>query len=56
VIFVAALAWLAREWVRSDGRAAHRIDLRLARQREAKRRHEAALHQVFDRSVPRPPR
>jgi putative copper resistance protein D len=59
LIFLLACVWLVREWLRSESRAANRLDRRLARDRAAERERKAALAQVFERSptqkAPDPP-
>ena len=49
MIFLVALAGLAVHWMRYETRQTRRTDLVLARKREAERRRNAALEQVFNR-------
>lgn len=51
MIFVGALAGLILRWVAYEHRNQHRVDLRLALQREALRKHRAALDKVFTRGI-----
>ncbi|MCC6388515.1 MAG: cytochrome c oxidase assembly protein [Dehalococcoidia bacterium] len=51
LVFVAALVFIILGWIRYEARHARRVDARLARAREAKRRREAALQQVFQKTI-----
>lgn len=51
LIFMACIAGLAARWVRQDAADGRRIERRLAREREAERKHKEALRQVFERGI-----
>ncbi len=51
LVFVAALAAIVVAWLQYESRNNHRIDIRLAKQREAERQRQAALEQVFHKPV-----
>ena len=49
MIFIAAFAGIIARWVQYEKRNAHRTDWRLALQREARRKRDVAMEQVFRR-------
>jgi len=51
LVFVAALVLIILGWIRYETRHARRVDLRLARAREERRRRAAALQQVFQKTI-----
>ena len=51
LVFVAALAGIIARWMQYEGRTTARLDARLAKEREAARRHREALEQVFRKGV-----
>ena len=51
LVFLVALVLIIAGWFRFETRHARRVDLHLARLREARRKREAALQQVFRKTV-----
>jgi putative copper resistance protein D len=51
LVFLAALIGVVARWIAYEQRNQHRVDLRLALQREKRRRKAAALEQVFTKGV-----
>ncbi|MDZ7727708.1 MAG: cytochrome c oxidase assembly protein [Dehalococcoidia bacterium] len=50
-VFLAILIAIITRWMQYEARNSHRVDRRLAREREERRRREAALEQVFDKRI-----
>jgi hypothetical protein len=51
LIYLLGLVVVAHSWIGYEARNTHRVDRRLAREREARRARRSAMEQVFQKSV-----